>query len=305
MVLVGCSNSSEISGVDGSLGFSGDNKEDDELSFSEEERRRGENDDDDDDDDDDPEFVYPALQFQILDGSGSTATCREQGSDGTKKITATMDVTLSRKELKADLIAMRVHVGDDHQGEADGESNKSLGPTIYTRPSKEELDKTKKKNDDWFFTTTAVFANKIEKKTKGHVFEMDPPIPVFGFPANGARYRDLEKRKTWNSKVTSNVHGNFDVTITLIKILERGDEVTLELTTNIPQDQNWEIYEDFPVPVKGTYVINTKEKDVRRIDSLNQFLSSSKNCKGNRDTVNAKWTLCRKEKDGEVETFCN
>jgi hypothetical protein len=252
------------------------------------------------------DFVYPKLEFKMLEGSGSTASCTKKSKQ--KDVTATMGVVISRKQLEANLTAMKIDVGkngSDAQREADAESQKSLGKTTYHRPSASEIKSAKEDDDDWLYTTTAIFANKIVKEVKNLTFEMDPPIPVYGFPTPLSRYKEMEDKQTWKSKVKSSAHGTFDVVITLQKVRERDEMVTMELTTKIIQDQQWEIYEDFPVPVFASFTINTKEKDIRSVSSRSQFLSDSSECAGVQDTVESNWTLCSKEKDGEVEQFCN
>jgi hypothetical protein len=310
LFFIGCSEGTQIGApTSESIGFHGGGG-DDGLNISDEElsdeqlrdRERNRNDDDDDSRKDD--FQYPKLNFKILRSPSNFSTCVEHGSKGTKQVTADMDIELFSDRLEANMKEMHVWVDSDHQGEADGETNKNKGVTLFSRPSADEI-KDFKDDIDFDFTTTAIFAVKVEKQAKGETYTFDAPLPVFAFPVPQNRYDELEGSKSWTANVTTSKGQSYEATITLTKVSETADGVVIKLETFIPQDTDLTLYEDFPVPKRSIYTLDLKEKNVKNIVTLSEYHPDSKNCAGggNRDRVEATYTLCSKVKDGETTTF--
>jgi len=234
---------------------------------------------------------YPVLEY----AAKGVTTCDGENYNTTANIVTSLD----DNKLNINMVAAKVFCGGRCQKEADKEIANSIGQTTYTRTQRAKIDQLQT-------------ANKIPKvefviladsvvKPKGQAFAFDSPLPAFPFPAPKARYAALNNGPVgWQANVTG--HRNMTVQVTVEKIAEAGDIITLRFQTIIVQDPGTRVlYEEFPLPRMAIYEVNTAARDVRSINATNWF--NGEKCDNKPEQVNLLYKMCKKTKKGVPEAF--
>lgn len=242
----------------------------------------------------DKPIVYPAFDFN---GKG-TCTCKGKVHTSLAKITTALDAqNLTINMYYADLIVS----GGKGQKEASKTIQASTGITQWQRPSPQEAQSLKDQGFD--YAPYAIFAREAKKFRQNQVFAFDKPLPVFPWPAVASRYKALKdapnQTKSWSANVTG--AGNFQVVVSLTLISATATEIVIKLTTDIPADTTWQLYEIFPLPREATYHIDPQQLIVTRIDNLSLFFGDE--CKKQKESVRMAYLLCKRDAQGKVDQF--
>lgn len=236
------------------------------------------------------EVEYPELKFN---GSGHTTYKNSDkfpmtSSIATQLETETLAITTVSTKIKCDPKC--------EQDEVDRDVAAKLGTTTYQRVPKQELNRLKNE-EEFRYVSFAVFADEAQKPG-GNPFQFETPLPVFPWPAVMSRYEDLEDGpQQWTSRVNG---GQFNATVTVSLEGKSGDQVTIKFALTIPEDRDHKLYGDFPMPKEAVYVIDTKTKDVLRINSTSAY-HGNKSKRGEFSVV--AFSLCSKTTGGETDTF--
>lgn len=233
---------------------------------------------------------YPELQFN---GTGHT-TYKTSDKFPT---TASIATKLASDMLSITTVSTKINCDPKcEQAEVDQDIAAKLGTTTYQRVSKQELNRLKNE-EDFKYASYAVFAREAQKPG-GTAFQFETPLPVFPWPAVMSRYEDLEDGpQEWTSRVNG---GLFTATVLVSLEGKSGDQVTIKFALNIPEDQGHKLYGEFPMPKEATYVIDSRTRDVLRIDSTSAF-HGNKSKTGEFSVVS--FSLCSKRSDGETNAF--
>lgn len=238
--------------------------------------------------------AYPELDLR---GAGSLS-CKGKRYDTIGKYR----VELSAETLALDFYEGKVvNAGSTVEDKANPKIAQSLGPTLFNRPSKEDRAKAVKDGFDW--AAYAIYAGSVVKTKTGATFTFDKPLPVFPWPAKASRYDELAASpKTWTSTVTGGPDGTFTAAVTVSLISVDGDDATIKLVLNIPEDTDRHYYESFPMARDATFTINSKTLDVRRVAAVNWYRGDSQ-CEGRPEDITMNYNLCSKIVKGKTQTF--
>jgi hypothetical protein len=265
---------------------------------------------------------YPSLSFK---GRGYTTYKNDDHLDMEMDTQTTTDPT----SLVFNTARAKVHCGDldgCRQDDVDKVVNdRSLGATRFTRVTKDQV-RGALGDAAAEATVWGIFVSGVTSRA-GVVFTASSPFPNYPWPKSEAVYASLTTA-TYSTVITadryvSNDHDvsadqldnptlagiwegqnkarkTFNATITVSKAALGGGLVAVTFELNLPEDRDHNLYEQFPVPKRATYTIDTTAKNIIKAD-VTTYANGDKS----REPEESRLThaLCSKTLRGQTQSF--
>jgi len=235
---------------------------------------------------------YPEFKFA---GNGHTSNDSNQYTTTSQIVTS-----ISATEFQVNQTQARVEVGNSTgQRAADKDINETaLGTTRYVRPTRQQLRSFVDASGRTKQVSYVVFATGFTNN-KNETWTFSEPLPVFPWPGKVSRYTALDSGPaSWTSRASSG-STSFDVTITVSRNGAAGERTSLQFESNIPTDQNGELYERLPFPKRAVYVIDTQNQRIQSIDSTYMFFAdSNEHSSRRREQTTMMYRLCQETRAG-------
>lgn len=243
---------------------------------------------------DDQEIEYPAFHYN---GRG-VSTC--DGDNLT--ITTNLQTAMTREVLEVQRLNTYVHCDGRCGDEANKPENlaKANVHNVFAKPTKDEMHQLKDAGFD--FASYGIFAKASTRRNDGLAWTFSQPVPVFPWPAPTVRYDALSAGpKTWSTVATAGGR-QLHVTVQVEKTAQQGDVVTLKFTTTIAEgNDDWTLYEAFPLPREATYIIDAKAKTIAGFHSVG-LRDGGKHC-DDKESSAVDFKLCDRIKGGKTDNF--
>lgn len=239
---------------------------------------------------------YPLLTMR---GNGSTKC------DDSLATTTQVETQASATELRVTRAALEIQcyeggflgIGACDQEEFNQKvRGEALGETVYSRATAEEAKAAK--GAGVAIESFLVFATRVVTH-KGLVFVFDKPVPIFPWPSSLSKFETLAKGPLTYTASFSGA-GTGTISIQVEKVSVSGDVFTVRLTSTINGGTNHVDYDKFPIPRQATYDVDTKNKDIRKMVSIDWF--TDKRCPQD-GAVDMTYRLCRKATSAKSEDF--
>lgn len=209
------------------------------------------------------ETVYPKL---TLNAKGYINV------DGSRYgLKQTLITEMSNTEFRTNITAF-----NSDKGEVNSSLQKSKGITVYEQTTPEAM---KKLVDEQGFHDSSylLFANKVVA-SNGITYNFSKPVPVFPMPAKASRYKELDEgqKPQWDAEVTSSEGKKFHLKISVEKRVNMGGDYGIQITSKIPEDDGADgrIQEKFPIPLQATYGLDTQNRLIVQITTMNAYYLS-------------------------------
>ncbi len=239
---------------------------------------------------------YPLLTMR---GNGTTKC------DDSLATTTQVETQASATELRVNRAALDIQcyeggflgIGACDQDEFNEKvRSEALGTTVYTRVTSEEAKAAKAAGVP--IESFLVFAPRVATH-KGLVYVFDKPVPIFPWPSSLTKFETLAKAPLTYTANFSGA-GNGSISIQIEKVSVSGDIFTVRLTSTINGGTTRADYDKFPIPRQATYDVDTKNKDIRKMVSVDWF--TDKKCP-QAGAVDMTYRLCRKATRAKTEDF--
>ncbi len=230
--------------------------------------------------------MYPETLFK---GTG-VAVCDED----VYLTTATVKSRLSETTFVMQLAAATVQT-DSLEDKIQEEIDNNLTEVQYTLVPVADRGKIDGKD-------IAIFATSSLQVKQDIRFKFSEPLPVYVWPAVAARYDSLRNGgpKSWTAIVTGKV--TFEATVTLTYVRGAGNRSTIRLETFIKEDQNGELYQDFPIPKIAEISVDGDRQIVERSKNENVF-NGDRRCDDKLGVVKMDYEVCIRISPGKIEDF--
>lgn len=206
----------------------------------------------------DEPLSYPLISFK---GQGSMTYNGNNYKLG-QEVSAQMD--------KTNLVINTLHFSSS-TGDVDKQVKKKVGSDTFVRVPRETLEGLAK-SGAFLNETFVVFSMEVRKKD-GKIVTFSSPVPAFIIPAKKNRYEKLDTGSiSYNSNaMVDGVSVPVSFTISKGAAAATVDSYAVDVRMDIPSDKDGSLYENIPIPKYATYVVDTNQKIVSKLQTSSSF----------------------------------
>ncbi len=235
------------------------------------------------------EVDHPTLNF---DGKGTVS------SDGKNYgVIQTLVSTSSTTSISFTITKFNSSGGYSHADKVDQAVRNETGTITYALASKtrlKELESQGFKNVNYLF-----FAEKVTRRD-GKTLTLSSPLPVMIIPAPKSRYERLAiNTPLIYTAVATDDLGSFNVTASVRKTMEQGNNLHFELTLTPADEQRGAAYDRLATPKISKYTVDGVRKKLMVID----YDKPNKSSNNKMEHLKMVYKLCSSDLNGQIETF--